>query len=65
MNASPYSSYTLHLGPFGDIPLDPALLVDESVLSVDLAVDVARGAGRVFVKGKTTGNILYHGSAQR
>lgn len=64
MNSSPYSSYTLHLGPFGDIPLDPALLVDESVLSVDLAVDVARGAGRVIVKGKTTGNILYHGSAQ-
>ena len=64
MNSSPYSSYTLHLGPFGDIPLDPALLVDESVLSVDLATDVARGAGRVIVKGKTTGNILYHGSAQ-
>lgn len=64
MNSSPYTSYTLHLGPFGDIPLDPALLVDESVLSVDLGVDVAEGAGRVIVKGKTTGNILYHGSAQ-
>lgn len=64
MNSSPYSSYTLHLGPFGDIPLDPALLVDETALSIDLATDVARGAGRVIVKGKTTGNILYHGSAQ-
>lgn len=64
MNASPYTSYTLHLGPFGDIPLDPALLINETTVSVDIGVDIARGAGRIIVKGKTTGNILYHGSAQ-
>ena len=64
MNGSPYSSYTLHLGPYGNIPLDPALLINESKLVVYLAVDVARGASRIIVKGNDTGNILYHGSAQ-
>lgn len=64
MNSAAYTSYTLHLGPFGDIPLDPALLMNETKLNVDLATDITSGAARIIVKGNNTNNIIYHGSAQ-
>lgn len=64
MNANPFSSYTLHLGPYGDIPLDPALTINDTKLDCYIAYDVTSGASRIIVKGQTTGNIMYHGSAQ-
>ena len=64
LNSAAYTSYTLHLGPFGDIPLDPALLVNEVKLTVDIATDVTHGTSRIIVKGANTNNILYHGCAQ-
>ena len=64
MNSSAFTSYTLHLGPFGDIPLDPALLISDTKLQAYLAYDVTSGACRVIVKGDPSGNILYHGTVQ-
>lgn len=64
MNSAAYSSYTLHLGPFGDIPLDPALLMDETQLNAYLSTDVTHGTCRVIVRGNTTSNIIYQGVAQ-
>ena len=65
LNGSPYMKYTLHFGPFGDIALDPADLIDASAIICNLMYDLIKGTVRMVVYPKeTTGNILYTGSAQ-
>lgn len=49
MNAAPYSEYTFHCGPWGDIPLDPALLVDEENLGYEIRYDLTQGMARIAV----------------
>lgn len=49
MNAAPYSEYTFHCGPWGDIPLDPALLVDEANLGYEIRYDLTQGMARIAV----------------
>ena len=49
MNAAPYSEYTFHCGPWGDIPLDPALLVDEDNLGYEIRYDLTQGMARIAV----------------
>lgn len=65
MNCAPFSSYVLHFGPWGDIPLDPADLVDNTAVTVDLKYDMLRGICRMLIYGKETpNNIIYSGTAQ-
>lgn len=65
MNGAPFMSYILHFGPFGDIPLDPADLIDETYITCNLMYDLIKGTCRMVVYNKNaTGNILYTGSAQ-
>lgn len=49
MNAAPYSEYTFHCGPWGDIPLDPALLVDEANLGYEIRYDLTQGMARIAI----------------
>ena len=49
MNGAPFSSYTFHLGPFGDIPLDPADYIDAEHLGYKIKYDMCQGVGRLVV----------------
>ena len=49
LNCSPFSDYMFHCGPFGDIPLDPAALVDSESIYYEICYDCCQGAGRLTV----------------
>lgn len=66
LNGSPYMSYLLHFGPFGDIPLDPADLIDVETIKIDLMYDMIKGTVRMLVhpKGDLSNNYLFTGCTQ-
>lgn len=64
MNGAPYTSYNLFLGAFGNIPIDPASLIDETILSVTCQTECCTGMCRIFVRGKTSDVMIYSGCAQ-
>ena len=65
MNAAPYTEYSVFLGPFGNIPLDPASLVDETTLQVTCQTECCTGQTRIFIRGLSTGApMIYSGIAQ-
>lgn len=65
MNGAPFTKYTLHMSPFGDIPLDPAALIDETSLQVNIRTDLCTGIARIWVAGGSTPGVkIYTGSAQ-
>lgn len=69
LNCSPFSDYTFHCGPWGDIPIDPAALVDSTDLYYEILYDVCQGNGRLQISPYGTSsapfaNILYSGYAQ-
>ena len=65
MNGAPFTRYTLHLGPFGDIPIDPMSLIDDTGLQVNIRTDLTTGISRIWVAGSTnSSNKIYTGSAQ-
>ena len=65
LNGSPYTFYNLHLGPFGNIPLDPSCLIDETDLVVNIRTDRAKGISRIWVSGQSNqSNKIYTGTAQ-
>lgn len=68
LNGSPYSDYMFHCGPWGDIPIDPAALIDAEKLHYQILYDVCQGGGRLqvspYASSVTWPNILYSGYAQ-
>lgn len=66
LNAAPYMSYLLHFSPFGDIELDPGLLVDVDAIICELKYDMIKGTVRMIVhpKGDLANRYLYFGTAQ-
>ncbi len=64
MNGSPYTAYELYLGAFGNIPIDPASLIDETTLSVTCQTECCTGMTRILVRGKTSNSMIYTGCAQ-
>ena len=69
LNGAPYSNYTFHLGPFGDIPLDPADYIDATDLRYKVLYDMCQGMGRLAVGPAVSGatsivNLSYCGSAK-
>ena len=64
MNAAPYTEYNLFLGAFGNIPLDPASLIDETTLQVTCQTECCTGQTRILVRGKTSNVMIYTGTAQ-
>lgn len=66
LNGAPYCDYILRCGPWGDIPLDPAVLLDRSGegLTVNIRYDLMQGIGRLSVYPTSYPNmILYNGAA--
>ena len=59
-------SYLLHFSPFGDIELDPGLLVDVDAIICDLKYDMIKGTVRMIVhpKGDLANRYLFFGTAQ-
>lgn len=43
LNAAPYSEYAAFVGPFGEIPIDPQYLVDESSITYKVDFDYISG----------------------
>lgn len=68
LNGAPYSDYMFHCGPFGDIPIDPAALIDADQLHYEILYDICQGGGRLqispYAESVTWPNILYSGYAQ-
>lgn len=72
MNAAPYSTYTFHCGPWGDIPLDPSLLIDETTLGYEIRYDLTQGMARIAIGPQNTatppgvngGKLLFCGQAK-
>ena len=64
MNGAPYTEYNLFLGAFGNIPIDPASLIDETTLQVTCQTECCTGQTRILVRGKTSNVMIYTGNAQ-
>ena len=69
LNGAPYSDYIFHCACWGDIPIDPAALINSDYLHYEIQYDVCQGNGRLLVSPKGTSsypfpNILYSGYAQ-
>ena len=64
MNGAPYTEYNLFLGAFGNIPLDPASLIDETTLQVTCQTECCTGQTRILVRGKSSNVMIYTGTAQ-
>ena len=65
LNCQPYSRYTLHFGPWGDIELDPLLLRGNNKIKIETLYDLASGNARLLVTGNViTANILFNGCAK-
>lgn len=65
LNCQPFTSYTLHFGPWGDIDLDPLLLKGNTKVRVETLYDLIGGVGRLIVSGNViTSKVLFNGSAK-
>lgn len=65
MNNAPYTRYQLQLGAFGNIPIDPASLIDEATLQVNIRTDITTGVSRIWIAGgSNSSNKIYTGTAQ-
>lgn len=65
LNCQPFSEYVLHCDPFGDIPLDPTLLQENTDISVSLSIDLTDGTSSLLVQGNTVlTDIMFNGSSQ-
>lgn len=56
MNGAPFTNYTFHLGPWGDIPLDPSDYIDAEHLRYKILYDMCQGMGRLTVGPAIEGN---------
>ena len=65
LNCQPYTRYTLHYGPWGDIELDPMLLKGNNKIKLETLYDLVSGVGRLIVSGNVaTSKILYNGTVK-
>lgn len=69
LNGAPFSEYILHAGPWGDIPIDPSLLINaidnSDTLTVKIKYDMIQGVGRlVMYPTSSTGVLLCNIAAQ-
>lgn len=65
LNCQPFSKYTLHFGPWGDIDLDPILLNGNNRIIIETLYDLVSGVGRLIVTGNiNTAEVLYNGSVK-
>ncbi len=55
LNLPPYSRYTLHFKPFGDIPLDGTYFVKDAAITVSVKVDLISGEAVLSVSSPSNG----------
>ena len=58
LHMPPYSRYTLHFPPFGDIPLDGSYFVTDATLTATVRVDMISGEGALILSTPTGGQFL-------
>ena len=56
LNGAPFTNYSFLLGPFGDIPLDPADYIDAENLRYKVLYDMCQGMGRLAIGPAISGN---------
>lgn len=65
LNGAPFMSYTLHFGPLGDIPIDPAYLIDADDIAGDILYDMIQGTAKLTVyQGLEPDNVLFTATFQ-
>lgn len=65
LNCQPFTRYTLHFGPWGDIDIDPMVLRGNSRLKIETLYDLVSGVGRLIVSGNVnTDNIVFNGTVK-
>lgn len=66
LNCQPFSEYTLHFDPWGDIPIDPALLQENDSIQINLIFDLTNGLCRLRVGGDSShaSDVFFIGSTQ-
>ena len=65
LNCQPYTRYTLHYGPWGDIDLDPMLLKGNNKIKLETLYDLITGTGRLIVSGNVnTAAVVFNGNAK-
>lgn len=65
LNCQPFTRYTLHYGPWGDIDLDPAVLQGNNKLKLETLYDLVAGTGRLIVSGNVaTVDIVFNGTVK-
>lgn len=69
MNGQPFTYLTAHIGPFGDIDLDPSMCLEATGLVFKLKYDLIQGLGRLVIypeysSGPATSKIMYIGTQQ-
>lgn len=62
LNGEPYTSLTCHVGPFGDIQLDPGALVDCTQVAVKCFIDKIQGMCRLMIYGVENPDCILHTS---
>lgn len=65
LNCQPFTRYTLHYGPWGDIELDPMLLKGNNKIKLETLYDLVSGVGRLIVSGNVnTAKVLYNSTVK-
>ena len=53
LNMQPYSEYNINAGPWGTIPINNRILLDETAFSLIMNVDLMTGSGRLSIVGNS------------
>lgn len=65
LNKQPFTKYTLHYGPWGDIDIDPMLLRSGNALKLQILYDLIAGTGRLIVRSNASGApVVFNGTAK-
>lgn len=65
LNKQPFTKYTLHYGPWGDIDIDPMLLKEGNALVLQILYDLIAGTGRLIVRSNAAGApVVFNGTAK-
>lgn len=64
LNGAPFTNYVLNYPPFGVINVDPAKLIDETSININIYADAVTGLGIMQGYGTNTGGPLFNLTAQ-
>ena len=65
LNCQPFTRYTLHYGPWGDVDLDPMILQGNNKLKLETLYDLVAGTGRLIVSGNvSTAKVVFNSTVK-